>query len=191
MSASSMRKPFYRLQEICSRWDLSADDLAPFALAGELRISVPPVGLWVEEGECGDLNQESFSCIWANVRRMVTGTVDLVAQDAWLAMRHGRVEVRYFQNGPGSYLRVDPWRIGESKIAVEREDLVVLQEEVKRFEKARGLGTASQHPASGVGTVRGPPVRYDWEEFWKEVGYIVYADGLPPTLADLVKRMQD
>lgn len=195
MSAPFMRKPFYHLPELCSRWGLSIGDLAAFALTGELRISVPVGGLRVEEGECDDLTLDIYKQpkgTWkATGKRMVNGTVDLLAQDAWTVMQDGRVQVRYFQNGPGSYLRVDPWGAGGFEIAVEREDLVVLQEEVERFEKARGLGTASQHPASGIVTVRGPPVRYDWEEFWKEVGYIVYADGLPPTLADLVKRMQD
>ena len=143
MSASFMRKPFYRLQELCSRWGLSIGDLSAFALAGELRISVPVVGLRVEEGECDDLTLDLFNQpkgTWkAAGKRIVTGTVDLLAQDAWVAMQDGRVQVRYFQNGPGSYLRVDPWAGKGHEIAVEREDLAVLQKETERFESARRL----------------------------------------------------
>ena len=171
MAAPFVRKPFYRLQELCSRWSLSGYDLAAFALAGEIRISVPVPELPVEEGECDDLTLDSFKQpkgTWKTIgKRVVAGTVDLLVQDAWMVMQDGRAQVRYFQNGPGSYLRVS---VGlASEIAVQREDLVVLREEMERFETAHGLGAASQPSASGEGTGRGAPAKYDWDAFWSEV----------------------
>ena len=74
------RKPFYRLDEICMRWQMSESDIASYVVTGELTIAVVLAGLQLEYGT---LEQRSGRrCVRIPLGTLHhTGPIDLLPSD--------------------------------------------------------------------------------------------------------------
>jgi len=67
---------------------------------------------------------------------------------------------------------------------VSLDDLLILAEEVYRFEVEREIfGKAHKG--------KGPDPKFDWEEFWRAVAVLVHEKGVPTKLTDFTNEMAD
>jgi len=186
---AKLRKPFYRVEEIATRWGMTVDDVAAFVPAGHLTISVVVVGVTVTYGEFEEIDDEQWQRMPYGHKRLV-GPVDLHPSDAWHVIRNGSLYVRFFKGTGHAYFQItDPEH--PDGYVVPRADLVVRLEELERFEREQGIGESERPEVVLVGTPRGAQPRYDWDAFWIEVCRSTYSDGLPGSQADLVRRMRD
>jgi hypothetical protein len=179
---SKARKPFYHLDELLVRWNMTERDVTTFVVANELTLSamVPGVRIChgsVEEVEGGRLNHipEGY--------RYLVGTIDLRLEEAWRVLRDQSADVAYLKAAEGEYEEISDWN-GYRTLAVEYGDLVVTRIEMERFEKAQGMTFAED-----AAPRRGAPPKFDWDSFWVEVCRVVHEDGLPRTQTELVGRM--
>ena len=195
MASRALRKPFYRLDEVCQRWDLSIWDLATYAVGRELVISMVATGLQVEEGliEKAVDGTEQRTRLWD---RVLSGPVDLHGDDAWKIVQRGPQHVQRFVTDPGSYLEVRTSFEWADPLQVTVQDLVVRHAELVRFETAKGLTAGREQPATPSVVVLSPRPRgaqptHDWEACWVEICRTLYFDGVPESQAALVRRLQD
>ncbi|KPL53175.1 hypothetical protein ABB55_13930 [Prosthecomicrobium hirschii] len=186
---ATIRKPYYRLDELCTRWGLSIDDLADFALSGEITVSALVVGLNTMFGDYDEVGNGEYVRIPMGYRRL-TGPADLTLHDAWHAIHDGAQTISGFDAPDSSFVAIDDPRF-EDGFPVGRDQVVVRREEVDRFERVQGLVQDQEAPVSGANIQRGAQPRYDWDAFWIELCRSVYADGLPASQAELVRQMRD
>lgn len=189
MPGQVLRKPCYGLAEIRARWAVSEADLAHFVIAGELALSVVVVRLPVEEGVIEEVEQGGFARLPERVHS-VTGTLDLRSLDAWEVLTAGRCAVRSFQAAEGRYREVLAAGDAAPELLVARERLVIRHEEVARFEAAQAAYAASPSPALAEARGRGAPPRDDWDAFWCELAVMLQVEGMPPTQAAVIRRME-
>lgn len=184
-----LRKPCYGLAELCQRWSVTELDIANFAIAGELTLSVVVVRLPLEEGSVDEVDDGHFIDI-PERQHWFTGTLDLWPHDAWQVMTAGGHEVGAFRAEPGRYRSL--WSTGQEteRFAVVRDRLVVRHAELERFEAAQEAGPPDRTVAVRVGS-RGALPKYDWDEFWCEVAVSMQIDGMPASQAAMVRRMED
>ena len=187
---AKLRKPFYRVEEVATRWGLTVDDVAAFVPAGELTISVVVVGVTVIYGEYMEIDEGQWEPMPHGHKRLV-GPADLHATDAWHVIRSGSLTVRFLKGAGHEYMRIADHDHPDGYL-VPRADLVVRREELERFEREQGVGDGDRPPPVVlVGGARGAQPRYDWDAFWIELCRSVYADGLPASQAELVRQMRD
>lgn len=159
---------YYTLQEVSVRWDCTLADIAGWASVGRFDI--------------------------------VTGIVPMV-QDAQLLAGFVVVSVtdilqmfRRSGSGPGSsrLRRVRPlgqedWVMvhdAEYPIEVTLEDLLIMADEVRRFEADCDL---LRRPASHIGST----ARYDWDGMYITQMVRIHDHGLPTTQAEWVAEVQE
>jgi hypothetical protein len=191
------RKPFYRLDEVCERWGMSADDLAAFVLAGELTLSIPAAGMWLDVGELLEVEGSGYVRSPHGTVAM-RGPVDLAPSDAWWVLRKGTMDVTAFAAEAGRYMEVHKGGEPFPSHEVVRADLIVRYAEMQRFEDLHSLAPApvaivqpsTEATAVPLTHARGALPRYDWDAFWSEVLVTTALDGPPASLADFVRRME-
>ncbi len=181
---SKLRKPFYHLDEVITRWEMSERDVTAFVLSDELTLSATVAGLRIEHGVIEDVEGTSWHRIPEGTH-FVIGTVELERDDAWRILREGSWAITSLKAPDGRYRNVDDANC-DNKHLVQREDLVICRAEIERFEQEQGLS-----PQPDVQIRRGAPPRFDWDGFWVEVCRIVHNDGLPETQNELVGRMAE
>ncbi len=181
---SRLRKPFYHLDEMLSRWEMTERDIAAFVLADELTLSATVGGLRIEYGAIDEIGDDRCFRIPEGTRFAI-GTIDLARDDAWRILREGSWAITSLKAEPGRYQNIDGlnW---ENRHLVQREDLVICRAEIERFEQAQGLSLEADAPIR-----RGAPSRFDWDAFWVEVCRVIHADGLPDTQNELVGRLAE
>ena len=188
------RKPFYRLEEICSRWSLMPVDIAAFALSSELQLSVAVARLPVTVGAWDQASDGDWFQIPSG-RKVINGLVDLLPEDAWWAIQQGVQTVSRLKAPEGEY--IEPVSTSEAGfvLTVTANDLAVSHAELERFQDVHGL---AQPPAisGNIGAVftstvsRGATPRFDWDAFWREVARSLLLEGVPESQAALVRRME-
>ena len=189
-----IRKPFYRIDEICARWSLMHTDIAAFALGGELQVSVAVARLPVELGTWEHTpDGERFQI--PSARRIMSGLVDLLPEDAWRVLEAGAQTVNWLKAAEGEYIEPTLNGASDSGLTVEPKDLAISHAELERFQEVHGL---VQPPAisGNIGAVfrstvsRGATPRFDWDAFWCEVARALLFEGVPESQAALVRRME-
>ncbi|TQF76696.1 hypothetical protein FK498_16455 [Elioraea sp. Yellowstone] len=187
MAVSSLRKPFYRMEEICRRWGMTLVDLEAFVFAGDLTLSVQVVDLEIEQGLI-EPSPDGSLCHLPQGTKYVTGLLDLRGADASRVLRRGEDAVRQFAVKQGEYVHVAPPGAEWSYLNVERKDLVVRHAERERFEAAHQLAqpTIRELPARP----RGAQPIHDWDAFWIETCRLLFFDGVPPSQAALIRHVQ-
>lgn len=176
---------------------MPVDDLAAFVLAGEIALSIPAAGMWLDVGELLDV--EGSGCVRSPHGTIaMRGPIDLAPSDAWWVLRKGSIEVTSFAAEAGRYIEVhkggEPFPTHE----VLRGDLIIRHAEMQRFEDLHSLAplpVAIVEPAIQATTEslvhpRGALPRYDWDAFWAEVLVTAVLDGPPASLAEFVRRME-
>ncbi len=181
---TSLKKPFYEIEEILERWQMTRQDMLSFVLSDQLTISITAAGLPITFGCYEELDENIFDrvpmgCKW------VIGTIDLKPADAWQTLRYGKTTVRDFKSEKDTFQEISDSRALEGH-AIATHDLVVTRAEVERFEREQLM---SSQPI--VERRRGAQQRYDWEGFYIEAALVVYAEGVPATQAEFVSRMGD
>lgn len=183
-ATNHLRKPFYHLDEMLTRWGMTERDIAAFVLADELTLSATVSGLRIEYGEFEECRDGSWFAMPAGTRFAI-GTIDLARSDAWRVLREGAWTIASLKAQPGRYENIDDPKL-DNKHEVHREDLVICRAEIERFEQAQGLLIEADAPIR-----RGAPSQFDWDAFWVEVCRGIHADGLPMTQNGLVGRMAE
>ncbi len=181
------RKPFYRLDEICARWQMSEADIGSYVVTGELTIGVVLAGLALEYGAFEQ--RPSGGCVRVPLGvRHHTGPIDLLPSDAWHVIEDGQCKVRGFLTEPDQYVGVAVERGSDAFFLVRRTSLALNHAEVVRFEGINGIAPLMVVP-SDTTPRRGAPPQFDWDDFWVEVCHTVYVDGVPESQGALVRRM--
>ena len=179
---SKLRKPFYHVDEVLARWEMTERDITAFVLADELTLSATVAGLRIQYGSFDDLGEGNFNRLPEGYRYII-GTVDLARDDAWRILREGSLSIGSLKCGPGEFQKIDDTVLGD-QFLVHREDVVVCRAEIERFEGSHGISREDAAPFR-----RGAPQRFDWDSFWVEICRIVHDDGIPRTQSELVGRM--
>lgn len=184
------RKPCYGLAEVCERWGVSELDIANFAIADELTLSIVVAQLPLEDGSVEEVDDGHFVDM-PERRFRFTGTLDLWAHDAWHVMMNGAHGVGAFRAEPGTYRSLWVPSDGDEQFHVARERLVVRRAERERFEAEQATAVVSTAPASLVArsVQRGAPPKYDWDEFYCELAVAMQIEGFPESQAAIVRRM--
>ncbi len=181
------RKPFYRLDEICARWQMSEADIASYVVTGELTIGVVLGGLPLEYGAYEQ--RPSGGCVRVPLGvRHYTGLIDLLPSDAWHIIEEGQRKVSRFRAEPDHYLELAGERGSDAFFLARRTYLALNHTEVVRFEDINGIAPMMVVP-SDTTPRRGAPPQFDWDDFWVEVCHTVYVDGVPESQGALVRRM--
>ncbi len=181
---SKLRKPFYHLDEVIARWEMSERDMTAFVLSDELTLSTTVAGLRIEHGVIEDVDGRIWHRIPEGIQ-FVIGTVELERDDAWRILREGAWAITSLKAPHGRYRTIEDANCDNTHL-VQREDLVICRAEIERFEQELGLSSQSDMQIR-----RGAPPRFDWDGFWVEVCRIVHNDGLPETQNELVGRMAE
>src|SRR3954470_12609400 len=175
---STLRKPYYHVDEALMRWDMTERDITAFVLADELTVSATVAGLHIQYGSIEEVGAGDYVRIPEGQRHLI-GTVDLHRDDAWRVLREGFWSIRSLKPPQGTFQE-----ILDDEHVIHRDDLVICRGEMERFEKLLGVT-----PAPETQGRLGAPPRFDWDGFWIEVCRIVHEDGIPLTQSDLVRRM--
>lgn len=184
-----LRKPCYGLAELCQRWSVTELDIANFAIAGELTLSVVVARLPLEEGSIEEMEEGRFADI-PERQHWFTGPLDLWPHDAWQVMMAGSHEVGAFRADSGRYRSLWSTSQEAERFEVVRDRLVVRHAELERFEAAQEAGVPDRAVTMRVGS-RGALPKYDWDEFWCEAAVSMQIDGMPASQAAMVRRMED
>ena len=189
MTGVILRKPCYGVAELCQRWGVSELDMAHFALLEEFTLSAMVTNLPVEEGRIEEIDDGYWVDIPENHRR-VSGTLDLIAENAWKCLTEGWVDVHAFKvPQEGRYICVRPLADEEGYHRITKERLVLRREELQRFEASQAA--PGQNVVEVVRTsVRGALPQYDWDAFWVEAAASLHNDGLPGSQAEMIRRME-
>lgn len=185
------RKPCYGLAEIGERWGVSELDIANFAIAGELTLSIVVAQLPIEEGSVEEVDDGHFVDM-PERRFRFTGTLDLWAHDAWHVMMTGAHGVTAFRAEPGMYRCIWVPSDDAEHLDVPRERLVVRHGERERFEAEQAAAATSAEAPSVIARTsqRGAPPKYDWDEFYCELAVSLQIEGLPESQAAIIRRME-
>jgi hypothetical protein len=185
-----LRKPCYGLAELCQRWSVTELDIANFAIAGELTLSVVVVRLPLEEGSVEEMEEGHFADI-PERQHWFTGPLDLWPHDVWQVMTAGSHDVTSFRAEHGRYRSLWSRDAEAGAFTVPRDRLVVRHAELERFEAAQEAAAAAPPPPPIRVGARGATPKYDWDEFWCEVAVSMQIDGMPASQAAMVRRMED
>lgn len=179
---TSLKKPFYEIEEILERWQMTRQDMLSFVLSDQLTVSITAAGLPIIYGRYEEIDENLFDKIPAGCK-WVIGTIDLNPVDAWQTLRYGKTSVTSFKSPKGDFQEIDEGRALEGH-AIATHDLVITRNEVERFEREQLMFS---QPI--IERRRGAQQRYDWESFYIEAAGYVYDEGVPATQAEFVNRM--
>lgn len=164
------QRVFYTIHDAAARWGCTVSDIAGWAGMGSLRVvtGIPPV-------ECGD--------------RRAGGLVEIQPMDLLPIFRR-------CGTGPQSALlhRIRPidepdWLLitaPESGVTISIGDVMILGEDVQRFEDAHDLFGRIKE---GAGLSEDGD--YDWSAMNVEITRRVFEEGLPASQAEWIRELQD
>jgi len=185
---TNTRKPFYRLDELCTRWRMSEWDIAGYVITGKLRVAAMVAGLQVEFGTnatpaTGRARRRPLGS------RIHSGPIELLPDDGWHVIEDGERKVSRFWAEPDQYVEIPRDTATGSHIVVRRAALMLSLDEIDRFEQAHGITPMAAVLIVDEPVRRGARSQFDWDEFWVEVCAVVFVDGLPPSQGALVRQM--
>lgn len=161
-------RALYSVQEVVFRWNCSLDDLAGWAVTEKLDIvmAISPI---------------------AQADEILAGLVVVPVADIlcmfrrWGGSPERGVIRRIRALGTQEWVMIaDP----ADYIGVELADLMILADDVHRFEAEHGLARRSSEAG-------GAPTRYDWEGFYIAQMVRLHEQGLPATQGEWVGEVQD
>ena len=168
-------KPFYYVDEVLARWNLSERDLMSFVLSGALTVSATVAGLRVTYGLCRPSAAGVVDRI-ATSHSYIIGLSPLQQSDAWRVLRHGEVAITTLA-APAEQFAMIENATGENQHLVQKGDLVISHEEFMRLNVGRDANR------------RGAPSKYDWDDIWVELCAMIFLEGVPETQAELVQHV--
>jgi len=161
-------RAFYSLFAAVARWNCNLSDLAGWASVGRFDIATG-----FEPTQCGDQILADFVAV------PVAEILPLFLPNRAGPARRTLRRIRNLDSNDW-LLITDP----EHKIKITLEDLVIMADEVQRFERDCDL---HRRPAAHVGSTK----QYDWDGMYILLIQRVYEKGVPPTQAAWVGEIQD
>jgi hypothetical protein len=169
-------RPFHPVTELSYRWSAAPADIVAWAIDGALALSAVVPSTETAEGHT----------VW--------GLVEIAGADVLGLFRRESastsVTLRRFK-GPSARENWETIPSSAAGIEITAGDVLVAKAELERFEQAHQLG-----PASGTGKSRRPPgpgapPKYEWDAFYGALARRVHDRGIPASLSELVRDMQD
>jgi hypothetical protein len=194
MGSRVIRKPYYGIEEVCQRWEISQTDLAGFVIEQEIALAavVPRVRVQfgtIEYDDDGQSHKMLEGC------KYLSGAVDLLPLDGWYTLTTDFHPIHSFKSENGTYMDIVLERFDSSAFSVHRSQLVVRHAELTRFEAAQAAMEATppimQTLAAPQLAGRGAPAKYKWDDFYCALAVMTHADGVPETQTELIRRMMD
>lgn len=161
-------RAFYSLTEVAVRWDCAAADIAEWAATDRLTLVTS-----IASVICG--------------KEPVSGIVEVGAADMMrMFRRHGpsKKECRVYRIRQPGHTEWQCINDPADGVLIKRSDLMLMADEVHRFEDDRGL---LRRPAQSPGAVP----RYDWEGVNIMLIQRINDHGLPATQGELISEVQD
>ena len=158
----------YPLPEVAARWGCSIADVAAWAATGKLEMVTGIAPTTIGSAQVAGLAVIAVADILPMFRPCGTGPTSC--------------EVRRMRS-----LGEEEWIVvpsGQDGIQVARADIVIMADEVSRFEDAHGL--FRRRPGGGS-----LERRYDWDGFYMAMILHIHDNGVPATLNELVAEMQE
>ena len=194
MGSRIIRKPYYGIEEVCQRWEISQMDLAWFVIEREIALAAVVPHVRVQFGII-DYHDDGQSYKVLEGYKCLSGAVDLLPLDGWYALTADFHTIQAFKSESGTYMDVVLERIDSFAFSVSRSQLVVRHAELARFEAAQAAMETSppimQPPAAPQVAGRGAPAKYKWDDFYCALAVMTHADGVPETQTELIRRMMD
>jgi len=180
-----VQKPFYHIDEILERWDMSERDVMSFVLSGSLTVSATVAGLRVTCGICRTSATGVIDRI-ASSHRYIIGIVPLQPSDGWRVLRQGEFAVTTLKAPADEFATIDD-AAGNNQHVVGKADLVIAHDELARFEKV--IPELAAEAKQATQPRRGAPSKYDWDDIWVELCAMIFLEGIPETQAELVQHV--
>lgn len=194
MGVRIVRKPYYGIEEVCRRWEISKVDLAGFVIEREITLSIVVASLLVEIGTIEEVDHGDWCSIPEGHRRL-SGAADLLSLDAWHILTDGVHTIRSFKAVGDGYITIADRDDEEGTMFVTRDQLIVRHAELVRFEAAQVEVAAPVAVATPEAPVvlngRGAPAKYKWDDFYCALAVMTHAEGIPETQIELTRRMMD
>lgn len=194
MGVRIVRKPYYGIEEVCRRWEISEADLAGFVIEREITLSIVVASLLVEIGTIEEVDDKNW-CSIPEERRHLSGALDLHPVNAWSILTEGSQVINSFKAADDGYISIEGREYENGELHVVRSQLIVRHAELVRFEAAQDQTAAPVAAvAPGAPVVlngRGAPAKYKWDDFYCALAVMTHADGVPETQTELIRRMMD
>ncbi len=194
MGVRIVRKPYYGIEEVCRRWEISEADLAGFVIEREITLSIVVASLLVEIGTIEEVDDKNW-CSIPEERRHLSGALDLHPVNAWSILTEGSQVINSFKAAGDGYISIEGREYENGELHVVRSQLIVRHAELVRFEAAQDQTAAPVAAvAPGAPVVlngRGAPAKYKWDDFYCALAVMTHADGVPETQTELIRRMID
>ena len=194
MGVRIVRKPYYGIEEVCRRWEISEADLAGFVIEREITLSIVVASLLVEIGTIEEVDDKNW-CSIPEERRHLSGALDLHPVNAWSILTEGSQVINSFKAAGDGYISIEGREYENGELHVVRSQLIVRHAELVRFEAAQDQTAAPVAAvAPGAPVVlngRGAPAKYKWDDFYCALAVMTHADGVPETQTELIRRMMD
>ena len=194
MGVRIVRKPYYGIEEVCRRWEISEADLAGFVIEREITLSIVVASLLVEIGTIEEVDHKNW-CSIPEERRHLSGALDLHPVNAWSILTEGAQVINSFKAAGDGYISIEGREYENGELHVVRNQLIVRHAELVRFEAAQDQTAAPVAAvAPGAPVVlngRGAPAKYKWDDFYCALAVMTHAEGIPETQTELTRRMMD
>ncbi len=162
---------FYTLTEAAARWGCSPSDIVGWASIGTIEIVTGLAPSYLGGRQIAGLVTVAAADILPMFRRCGSGP------DA--------CEVRRVRElGAEEWSFASPTDCGPK---VAKADLMIMADEVERFEEECALFRRVDRGGGGTG----PAAKYDWDGFYLRLIVMIHDNGLPETQSDLVGQMQE
>ena len=164
------QRVFYPVYETAARWGCTVSDIAGWAATGSLKIvtGIPPVA-------CGDVR--------------IGGLVEIEPMDILPMFRRCGTGPHQAHLWRVRQLEAKDWlyiTVPKKGVKVSIGDLMILGQEVQRFEDANNL---FGRVAEGAGL--SDDGDYDWTGMHVEITRRVFEEGLPKSQAEWIRELQD
>lgn len=194
MGVRIVRKPYYGIEEVCRRWEISEADLAGFVIEREITLSIIVASLLVEIGTIEEVDHKNW-CSIPEERRHLSGALDLHPVNAWSILTEGAQVINSFKAAGDGYISIEGREYENGELHVVRNQLIVRHAELVRFEAAQAAleaaPSAAPLSAESQGPSRGAPAKYKWDDFYCALAVMTHAEGIPETQTELTRRMMD
>jgi hypothetical protein len=185
MSAPMKSKPFYALDDVAVRLDLTLIDIGVLLAERQISLCTPVAGLHVEYGA---IENEGMPDEFAYVEevREVNGLIDLRPQDAMAVVRAGQAVIWRLDAPVRAYCRVIGVDGLDTGLPVSRDDLGVRHDVLQQLIGEYGSGAQAAQPR--IPAARGAARQHDWDGCQLEVFRLFYFEGVPETKAAVIRH---
>jgi hypothetical protein len=180
MGCRVIRKPYYGIEEVCQRWEISQTDLAGFVIEQEIALSAIVPRVRVQFGII-EYDDDGQGHKMLEGYKYLSGAVDLLPLDGWYTLTTNFHPIHSFKSENGTYMDIVLEKFDSSAFSVHPSELVVRHAELTRFEAAQAAMEATppimRTLAAPQAAGRGAPAKYKWDDFYCALAVMTHAEG--------------